>query len=210
MPRSACSRTKPSAGWTRSRGCRRPVASHISPNRLGVHNGDLDDFEEFMRAGEMRRAADLEKSFTLLPDLIGSASAHIGADYFQLPVADADAVYRERVYCYELYHQLRCLWKDFPFSLGGEIDKQGNPHFHRGPYAVAFSRSTAMRVTRPESAQEFDERARARIFRECGGGLLFPFGNRDEADSGRRTRSILDDRKAEPDQCASPSCAKWP
>jgi hypothetical protein len=24
-----------------------------------------------------------------------------------LPVADADAMYRERVYCYELYHQLR-------------------------------------------------------------------------------------------------------
>jgi len=95
------------------------------------------DFEGAMRAAEVRRAADLEKSFALLLDLIGNASARIEADYFQLPVADADAVYRERVYCYELYHQLRCLWEDFPFSLGGEIDKQGNPHFHGGPYAAS-------------------------------------------------------------------------
>jgi hypothetical protein len=97
---------------------------------------DLDDLEKFMRAAEVR-AAELERSFALLLDLIGEASAHIEAEYFQLPVADADAVYRERVYCYELYHQLRCLWTDFPFSLGGEIDKQGNPHFHGGPYAAS-------------------------------------------------------------------------
>ena len=69
--------------------------------------------------------------------MILAATARIGEEYFQLPVADADAVYRERVYCYELYHQLRCLWGDFPFSLGGEIDKQGHPHFRDGPYANA-------------------------------------------------------------------------
>lgn len=97
---------------------------------------DLDDLEEAMRATEMRRA-HMEKSFARLLGLIGNGTARIEADYFQLPVADADAVYRERVYCYELYHQLRCLWEDFPFSLGGEIDKQGNPHFHGGPYAAS-------------------------------------------------------------------------
>jgi hypothetical protein len=63
------------------------------------------------------------------------ATSRIGGAYFQLPVCDADGVYRERVYCYELYHQLRCAFGNFPFSLGGEVDKTGHPHFGGGPYA---------------------------------------------------------------------------
>jgi hypothetical protein len=66
-----------------------------------------------------------------------AACSQISPEYFQLPVAEADAVYRERVYCYELYHQLRRLWGNFPFSLGGEVDKEGHPHFENGPYAGA-------------------------------------------------------------------------
>jgi hypothetical protein len=70
-------------------------------------------------------------------EMLTAATARVARDYFQLPVADADAAYRERVYCYELYHQLRCVWDDFPFSLGGEVDKVGSPHFRDGPYAQA-------------------------------------------------------------------------
>jgi hypothetical protein len=69
--------------------------------------------------------------------MLAASCAQIGGEYFQLPIAEADAVYRERVYCYELYHQLRRLWRDFPFSLGGEVDKEGHPHFKNGPYAGA-------------------------------------------------------------------------
>lgn len=47
----------------------------------------------------------------------------------------ADEAYRERVYCYELYHQLRAQWGDFHYSLAGEIDKSGQPIFQEGPYA---------------------------------------------------------------------------
>lgn len=49
--------------------------------------------------------------------------------YFQLPVAGReDPSYRERVYCYELYHQLRCKWPaQSEYSLAGEIDKKGHP-----------------------------------------------------------------------------------
>jgi hypothetical protein len=79
----------------------------------------------------------MEQEMNSFEAMIASASARIGSEYFQLPVADADAVYRERVYCYELYHQFRCLWDDFPFRLGGEIDKNGYPHFQAGPYAKA-------------------------------------------------------------------------
>ena len=70
-------------------------------------------------------------------DLIGAAASGVGEDYFQLPVADADSWTREKGVCYELYHQLRCIWGTFGFSLGGEIDKQGNPHFRGGPYKRA-------------------------------------------------------------------------
>jgi hypothetical protein len=45
------------------------------------------------------------------------------------PVAgQANPIYRERVYCYELYHQLRvATGDDFGYSLGGEVDKVGHP-----------------------------------------------------------------------------------
>lgn len=37
-------------------------------------------------------------------------------------------VYRERVYCYELYHQMRLRWPaEGPFRLNGEIDKSAHP-----------------------------------------------------------------------------------
>lgn len=57
------------------------------------------------------------------------ASAELAPEYFQLPVAGAeDAVFRERVYCYELYHRWRCHWQEgFRFSLNGEVDKWKHP-----------------------------------------------------------------------------------
>lgn len=39
-------------------------------------------------------------------------------------------IFRERVYCYELYHQLRnVLGDDFRYKLDGEVDKSGHPLF---------------------------------------------------------------------------------
>lgn len=79
----------------------------------------------------------MEQALAILEGKIAEAAARIAAPYFQLPIADADSVYRERVYCYELYHQLRCAWEDFPFTLGGEVDKGGHPHFRNDVYAQA-------------------------------------------------------------------------
>ena len=56
-----------------------------------------------------------------------------------LPVSDTEgdttlARYRERVYAYELYHQLRSIWPpEWSYSLAGEVDKAGHPIF-RGEY----------------------------------------------------------------------------
>lgn len=61
--------------------------------------------------------------------LLRAASA-ISPQYFRLAIAgrNGEAV-RERVYCYELYHQLRCILsdqQDFPFVLHGEVNKRGH------------------------------------------------------------------------------------
>jgi len=50
---------------------------------------------------------DMDHELNVFEKMVEAACARVGAIYFQLPVADADAMYRERVYCYELYHQLR-------------------------------------------------------------------------------------------------------
>jgi len=64
-----------------------------------------------------------------------SASSQVGSEYMQLPVAGKkDPDYRERVYCYELYHRWRCQWlASFPYSLCGEVDKRKHTYV-RGPH----------------------------------------------------------------------------
>jgi hypothetical protein len=79
----------------------------------------------------------VEHEIKRLVQMLATAASQVTVEYFQLPVVDADAMYRERVYCSELYYQLRCLWKAFPFSLGGEVDKARHHHFRGGPYAKA-------------------------------------------------------------------------
>ena len=81
----------------------------------------------------MSTNADLEQFMRML----GEATEKIKGNYFQLSVWNADRVYRERVYAYELYHQLRCVWGSFNFSLNGEVDKSGHEWFSRGRYASA-------------------------------------------------------------------------
>ena len=83
-------------------------------------------------------------------DILRESCAYIDRDYFELPQAEADRVYRERVYCYELYHQMRCRWGRFPYSLGGEIDKGGHPIFRDGSYARApTTMESAFEDTKP-------------------------------------------------------------
>lgn len=58
------------------------------------------------------------------------ATQAVAPEFFQLPVAGGNAKFRERVYCYELYHQLRKNWPPKPaYVLNGEVNKQGHPIF---------------------------------------------------------------------------------
>lgn len=71
----------------------------------------------------------MERHFEQITNWLICALAQISNVYFQLPVAGSEELeYRERVYCYELYHRWRMHWPDnFPFILGGEVDKNGHP-----------------------------------------------------------------------------------
>lgn len=80
---------------------------------------------------------DMEEDFDHLLSLFLEAIPQISHEYFLLPIADSRSIYRERVYCYELYHQLRSRWEDCPYSLGGEVDKSGHPLFRETHYARA-------------------------------------------------------------------------
>jgi hypothetical protein len=69
-----------------------------------------------------------------LNQILSDATALVGTEYFRLPVHGADPVYRERVYCYELYHQMRCGWPApdmSPYRLNAEVDKTAHAALHR-------------------------------------------------------------------------------
>lgn len=61
--------------------------------------------------------------------ILREATAAIEREYFLLPIHGADTFFRERVYCYELYHQMRLRWpRDCPYFLNGDVDKQSHPY----------------------------------------------------------------------------------
>lgn len=76
----------------------------------------------------------MQSDIHLFRNLLIQATRNIDTIYFQLPIATWEhRIYRERVYCYELYHQLRMYWpQSFMYSLGGEVDKTGHPLFRDG------------------------------------------------------------------------------
>jgi hypothetical protein len=62
-----------------------------------------------------------------LSQILSAATEAIEQDYFKLPINEAPSDYRERVYCYELYHQMRLRWpNDCRYRLNGEVDKNGH------------------------------------------------------------------------------------
>lgn len=64
-------------------------------------------------------------------DLIKRALGRIGPGYFKLTTTyEPSRIVRERVFCYELYHQIRSqMPSDHALSLNGEIDKRGHIDF---------------------------------------------------------------------------------
>ncbi|MDQ5937889.1 MAG: hypothetical protein QG574_5248 [Cyanobacteriota bacterium erpe_2018_sw_21hr_WHONDRS-SW48-000092_B_bin.40] len=64
--------------------------------------------------------------------LLVAATQELGSEYFYLAIHNAPAIYKERVYCYEIYYQLRRRWpKETLYRLNGEVDKAGHPDFSK-------------------------------------------------------------------------------
>ena len=65
-------------------------------------------------------------------DILVNATRSVLPAYFQVQTAGDTTVYRERVYCYELYHQMRLRWpNDADYRLNGELDKVAHPVLQR-------------------------------------------------------------------------------
>lgn len=63
-----------------------------------------------------------------LTQILQAATANIAANYYRVEIDGGEPVYRERVYCYELYHQMRKRWPEHsPYQLNGELDKASHP-----------------------------------------------------------------------------------
>ncbi len=63
-------------------------------------------------------------------DLIKTALSQVESVYFKLETTyKPSGIVRERVFCYELYHQIRKIMPEFDLTLNGEIDKSGHPDF---------------------------------------------------------------------------------
>src|SRR5260221_11198619 len=62
-----------------------------------------------------------------------AATRAVQEDYYLLPMQDSAPAYRERTYCYELYHQMKAHWPaelaDAMYAVGGEVDKAGHRWF---------------------------------------------------------------------------------
>jgi hypothetical protein len=67
---------------------------------------------------------DIEKYI----NLVKSSIPKVGPKYYKLPTTyKPSGIIRERVFCYELYHQMRCqMTESNQLSLNAEIDKSGH------------------------------------------------------------------------------------
>jgi hypothetical protein len=63
-----------------------------------------------------------------LDEILYKATSNINSKFYELPIEGGPTVFRERVYCYELYHQMRCIWPNqSEYVLNGELDKRAHP-----------------------------------------------------------------------------------
>jgi hypothetical protein len=103
----------------------------------GLNNAKLEDdllilvSARFSFHHSNQMSPDPIRNFT---NLILEATRNIDELYMRLPRDGHSTVHRERVYCYELYHQLRTAWNTNPLSsttlvLNGEVDKLGQSQF---------------------------------------------------------------------------------
>jgi len=81
--------------------------------------------------------SEKEKHFRKFQESLQWATKSMDQYYFKIAMAKSRGhFFRERVYCYELYHLLKLGLQCFPYTLQGEMDKIGHPIFRREIGAV--------------------------------------------------------------------------
>jgi len=83
------------------------------------------------------KMSEKEKYFRKFQASLQCATKSMEQYYFKIAMTNLKGHrFRERIYCYELYHQLRSVLQNFPYTLQGEMDKIGHPIIHRKIGAV--------------------------------------------------------------------------
>lgn len=77
----------------------------------------------------------MSKELVRYDRIILEALKNVDQSYYKIPTTyDLEGIVRERVFCYEFYHQLRCLAErdsNINIKINGEIDKKGHKLFHK-------------------------------------------------------------------------------
>jgi hypothetical protein len=77
---------------------------------------------------EIIKISDKEMLFREFQEALKKATKAMEEYYFTIAMTNLKGHrFRERVYCYELYHQLRLALTEFPYTLQGEMDRNGHP-----------------------------------------------------------------------------------
>ncbi len=80
----------------------------------------------------MGRICERGRNIMTFEQVILTALDNIADDYYKVETTyNPDGIVRERVFCYELYHQMRLLEFNPKYKLHAEIDKSGHNEFDR-------------------------------------------------------------------------------
>jgi hypothetical protein len=89
---------------------------------------------EFVDLDQLDHPAVLQHVLTCFEEYLTYAFKNLSGEYMLLPTFGERPEQRERVYCYELYHQFRCamtLAGQTQFMMNGEVDKRGHREMRR-------------------------------------------------------------------------------
>lgn len=114
----------------------------------------------------------MDKQFNQLISIISEWIVNIGEEYFNFPVAGMDyTIQRERVYCSELYYQIRSRIAKINYTVNSEPNKINHPYIEEycGPI------DPDLIIHRPGSMSSEDNLAVIEVKRSTGdltGGII--------------------------------------
>lgn len=160
-----------------------------------------------------------QNNFEYFMACLKKAAKRIDQHYFKPSRAGSDErIYRERVYCYELYHQLRCILGDtFPYKLDGEVDKQKHSIIHKllGPkkpdfifhvpgemdrnLVVVEVKPITVNIDGPGGLREDLEKLRGFLNVGYSHAIMLVYGNGEQSRLLEKIKSVVEEFNEEPE-----------